>query len=93
VGSDEFSRGAAGELPDANPWQLAHGNGGPAYLGRRFPAGGGMKDEGVSQGLTRFFDRLSPEERASLTELLRQPRTYLAEDMTDVLAILRSLED
>jgi len=30
-------RGAAGELPDANPWQLAHGNGGPAYLGRRFP--------------------------------------------------------
>ena len=52
-----------------------------------------MKDEGVSQGLTRFFDRLSPEERASLTELLRQPRTYLAEDMNDVLAILRGLDD
>jgi hypothetical protein len=82
------------ELPDANPWQLAHGNGGPAYLGRRFPdLGDGMKDERVSQGLTRFFDRLSPEERASITELLRQPRTYLAEDMNDVLAILRGLDD
>jgi hypothetical protein len=51
-----------------------------------------MKDEGVSSELARFLDRLSPEDRATLVELLRQPRTYLAEDMTDVLAILRGLE-
>jgi hypothetical protein len=59
-----------------------------------FPVGqGAMKDEGVSPGLTQFLDRLSPEERTSLADLLRQPRTYLAEDISDVLAILRSLEE
>jgi len=51
-----------------------------------------MKDDGVSPGLADFLARLSPEERATLTDLLRHPRTYLAEDMTDVLAILRVLE-
>ena len=52
-----------------------------------------MRDEGVSTGLATFLARLSPEERETLSELLRQPRTYLAEDMTDVLVILRSLDD
>lgn len=52
-----------------------------------------MHEEGVSAGLADFFARLSPEERENLTELLRQPRTYLAEDMGDVIAILRGLED
>jgi len=51
-----------------------------------------MQDEGVSVGLSNFFARLSPEERESLTELLRQPSTYLAEDMGDVIAILRGLD-
>ena len=90
-----ISRGAAGELPDANPWQLAHGNGGPAYLGRRFPDSqeAEMHEEGVATGLATFLARLSPQERETLTELLRQPRTYLAEDMSDVLAILRGLDD
>jgi len=52
-----------------------------------------MHEEGVATGLATFLARLSPQERETLTELLRQPRTYLAEDMSDVLAILRGLDD
>jgi len=51
-----------------------------------------MQDEGVSTGLANFLARLSPKERENLTELLRQPSTYLAEDMRDVIAILRGLD-
>jgi len=51
-----------------------------------------MQEEGVSTGLAKFFARLSPEDRESLTELLRQPRTYIAEDMRDVIAILRGMD-
>jgi hypothetical protein len=51
-----------------------------------------MQDEGVSTGLANFFAQLSPEDRESLTELLRQPATFIAEDMRDVIAILRGLE-
>jgi hypothetical protein len=45
----------------------------------------------VSTGLAQFLDRLSPEEREGLSGVLQDPRTFLAEDMTDVLAILRQL--
>lgn len=48
--------------------------------------------DGVSTELARFLDGLNPEEREGLTRVLRDPRTFLAEDMTDVLAILRQLE-
>ena len=48
--------------------------------------------DGISTELARFLDRLSPEEREGLTGVLRDPRTFLAEDMTEVLAILRQLE-
>ena len=51
-----------------------------------------MQDEGVATGLANFFARLSPEERENLTELLRQPATFIAEDVRDVIAILRGLE-
>jgi len=51
-----------------------------------------MQKESVSTGLADFFARLSPEERKVLTELLREPRTYIAEDIGDVLAILRQVE-
>jgi hypothetical protein len=51
-----------------------------------------MKDDVVAPTLMRFFDQLSDADRESLVELLREPRTYLAEDMTDVLAILQVLD-
>ena len=51
-----------------------------------------MKDDVVAPKLKRFFDELTGPERDCLVELLREPRTYLAEDMTDVLAILQGLE-
>jgi len=48
--------------------------------------------DGVSPELARFLNSLTPDERASLVEVLRDPRTYLAEDMTDVLAILSDIQ-
>ena len=47
--------------------------------------------DGVSPELARFLDSLTPDERASLVEVLRDPRTFLAEDMDDVLAILSNI--
>lgn len=49
--------------------------------------------DGVVEGMVSFIDRLSPAERDSLLAVLRDSRTFLAEDLTDVIAILRSLED
>jgi hypothetical protein len=48
--------------------------------------------DGVSTELARFLDGLSPEEREGLSGVLKDPQTYLAEDMNDMLAILRQLE-
>jgi hypothetical protein len=48
--------------------------------------------DGVSTELARYLDGLSPEEREGLSGVLRDPRTFLAEDMDDVLAILRQLD-
>lgn len=46
----------------------------------------------VSPGLARFIERLSQEDKESLVGILREPMTFIAEDMTDVLAILRQLQ-
>ncbi len=51
----------------------------------------GMQD-GVSQGLSRFIDRLKPDDREKLVEALKDTKTYLAEDMDDVIAILNELQ-
>jgi len=48
--------------------------------------------EGMSEGLARFIAGLTPDERDGLLGVLRDSRTYLAEDLTDVMAILQSLE-
>ena len=48
--------------------------------------------EKVSQGLMRFFDGLGPEERDELLEMLRDPKTFIAEDLDDLLAVLKHLE-
>jgi hypothetical protein len=48
--------------------------------------------DGVSPELARFLNSLTADERASLVEVLRDPRTFLAEDMTDVLAILNDIQ-
>lgn len=48
--------------------------------------------EGVSEGMAQFIARLDPADRESLLGVLRDSRTFLAEDLTDVIAILRSLE-
>lgn len=49
--------------------------------------------DGVSPGFSEFFGRLTPEQREGLAAILRDTRTYLAEDMDDVIAILRQLND
>lgn len=48
--------------------------------------------EGVSPGMLEFFNGLSPEQREGLTEALRDPLTFIAEDFDDVLAILKHLK-
>ena len=47
----------------------------------------------VSSDLARVLDALSPTERDELSALLRQPNTYLAEDLDDLVAILQDLAD
>ena len=47
----------------------------------------------VSTDLSQFFDRLTSEQREGLATVLRDSRTYLAEDIDDVIAILRQLDD
>ena len=49
--------------------------------------------DGVSTDMARFLDALSPEEREGLLQVLKDSRTYLAEDMNDVIAILQDIED
>ena len=48
--------------------------------------------EKVSKGLMRFFDGLGPEEREELLEMLRDPKTFIAEDLDDLMAVLKHLE-
>lgn len=48
--------------------------------------------EGLSAGLARFLEGLSPEEREGLSGALQDQRTFLAEDLADVMAILRQLD-
>jgi len=48
--------------------------------------------EGVSEGMAQFIAGLPAAERDSLLCVLRDSRTFLAEDLTDILAILHSLE-
>ena len=50
------------------------------------------KPEGVSPGMLEFFNGLTPEQREGLTEALRDPLTFIAEDFDDVLAILKHLK-
>ncbi len=40
----------------------------------------------------RFFDGLGPEERDELLEMLRDPKTFIAEDLDDLLAVLKHLD-
>ena len=49
--------------------------------------------DGMSQAMADFINRLSPEEKEGLLDVLRDSRTYLAEDMDDVIAILKSMKD
>jgi hypothetical protein len=46
----------------------------------------------ASTGFIEFMNALGPEERKELTAALREPNTFLAEDMTDILAILQTLK-
>lgn len=56
-------------------------------------SGGRQRADGVSTDLAQLLQRLGPEERSELAALLRQPNTFIAEDMDDLLAILRDLDD
>ncbi len=49
--------------------------------------------DGVSPEFSQFFDKLTSEQRDGLAAVLRDPRTYLAEDLDDVIAILRQLDN
>ena len=51
-----------------------------------------QRGEKVSAGLMRFFDGLGQEERDELLEMLRDPKTFIAEDLDDLLAVLKHLE-
>ena len=46
----------------------------------------------ASTGFIDFMNSLGHEERQELAAALREPNTYLAEDMDDVLAILQTLQ-
>ncbi len=48
--------------------------------------------EKVSPSLMRFFDGLGQEEREDLLEMLRDPKTFIAEDLDDLLAVLKHLD-
>jgi hypothetical protein len=50
------------------------------------------REDRVSTGLMRFLDSLTPAEREQFREVMRQPNTFLAEDITDLLAILDGLK-
>lgn len=51
-----------------------------------------LEQDRVSPGLANFINGLSEEEKECLVGVLREPKTYIAEDMMDVLAILRDLQ-
>lgn len=46
----------------------------------------------ASTGFVEFMNSLGPDERKELAAALREPNTFLAEDMDDVLAILQTLQ-
>ena len=46
----------------------------------------------MSQAMVDFINRLSPEDNEGLLHVLQDSRTFLAEDMTDVIAILDNLK-
>ena len=50
------------------------------------------REDRVSTGLMRFLDSLTPAEREQFREVMRQPNTFLAEDITDLLASLDGLK-
>lgn len=51
-----------------------------------------IAEDRVSPGLSRFLNGLSEDDKKCLVGILREPKTYIAEDMMDVLAILRELQ-
>jgi len=51
-----------------------------------------QQTERASTGFIDFMNVLGPEERKELTAALREPNNFLAGDMTDVLAILKTLK-
>ena len=51
-----------------------------------------QRTERTSGGFVEFMNSLGPEEQKELAEALREPNTFLAEDMDDVLAILQTLQ-
>ena len=50
------------------------------------------RNDRASTGFVDFMNALGPEERRELAAALREPNTFLAEDMEDVLAILQTLQ-
>jgi hypothetical protein len=51
-----------------------------------------QQTERASTGFVDLMSALGPEERKGLTAVLRKPNTFLAEDVTDVVAILQILK-
>lgn len=49
------------------------------------------RDDETPAELARFLDSLTAEQRDGLVSALRDPRTFLAEDFDDVIAILRGM--
>lgn len=47
--------------------------------------------DGISPDMVRFLDSLTAEEREGLLSVLKDERTFLAENMSDVIAILNDI--
>lgn len=53
----------------------------------------GIRKDEVSDKMLRFLNSLDPTDRAELTEALRDPKTFIAEDLDDLLAVLKHIGD
>ncbi len=51
-----------------------------------------LQEDRASTGFVEFMNSLPEQERQDLAAALREPNTFLAEDMDDVIAILQTLQ-
>ena len=50
------------------------------------------RSDRVSEGLMNYLNKLNPQEREELIDALRQPGTYIAENLDDLLTIVKEIK-